>query len=187
MRRNTLIFWGLCLAVMSCFEAELPEDIDNILEGPCVDTLVTDFFRPTRKTALQAVKGPELIDQCAFRGEEANKPEVDQFLSLSTDVICILDQNFKKVLELEGGNGQEQGIKIDSLQNYAFQYMGMEIGNEDFIYVNAAELNDEQLSDRFPRWKLEPIVACGGGKTYWGALFNITTTEFSDLQFNNPK
>ena len=53
--------------------------------------------------------------------------------------------------------------------------------------INAAELNNEQLGDRFPDWKQEPIVNCGGGKSFWGVLFNITTTEFSDLQFNNPK
>ena len=176
------VFLGIVL--FACSEASFPDDVNEILEGPCLDTLTATYYRPNLKTSLQTTKGPALMDQCRRR---TPKDDVNKYLSLSTDIICIMDQNFEKILDLEGSNCCSDGLQVENLDKYVYQYMGLEIGGEDYIYVNAAAVTEDELEILFPDWVLEPISNCGGETDFWGALFNINSTEFSDLQFNDPR
>lgn len=62
------------------------------------------------------------------------------------------------------------------------QYVGIEMGGRQLIYLNAFHLPDGTDIDP----AREAIRVCDGGAQFWGAVFDPATGTFSDVQFNGP-
>lgn len=44
----------------------------------------------------------------------------------------------------------------------------------------------DDLIDWYDEWETKPIIMCGGGDGFWGALFDLDTKSFSQLCVNPP-
>ena len=66
------------------------------------------------------------------------------------------------------------------------QYIGFKRAGVRLIYVNAfQDIYHAEMTDWFNRAVLrKPVLACDGGRYFWGVIYNPETREFEDLQFN---
>ena len=71
------------------------------------------------------------------------------------------------------GNGKIEGKASD----YTRQYVGIISNGKKLIYINALG-TDLKVSINLP------AIVCDGGKSFWGAVFDPETGEFSHLAFN---
>src|ERR1035437_4057069 len=70
--------------------------------------------------------------------------------------------------------------KVKNLITYGFQYLGVIIKDKKYIYVNAFYVKTPQdLFTKFKDWKTYPVIACKGGKSFWGVLFGLEDGTFS--------
>ncbi len=77
------------------------------------------------------------------------------------------------------------GYKIDSLQRFAYQYVGVTIKGKKYIYINAfGNSIVEEYKKHHLDFTTKLVVVCDGGTFFWGVLFDIETKEFSELAFN---
>lgn len=70
--------------------------------------------------------------------------------------------------------------QVPGVVDFDRQYVGIELGGRQVIYLNAFHLPDGTPMDP----AREAIRACDGGRQFWGAVFDPATGTFSDLQFN---
>ena len=94
-----------------------------------------------------------------------------------------LEKHFKKILTLEtelccGVNN------IDSLNSYAFQYLGVWQNSKKLIYINAFQKSTLKYFPKRKKLSKNPMLWCDGGNDSWGALFDIETKEFIFLAIN---
>lgn len=134
-----------------------------------------DFsFKPQFSTILNADKGKELLNQCT----RCIPQNITGFWNLTQSDVNTLENNFKKIKNLKSSKCGIEG-SISELNIYLFQYIGITIGSKKLLYINAFASRDSK-----DIWKTEPVKACDGGIYYWGAIFDIETLEFSNLEFN---
>lgn len=70
--------------------------------------------------------------------------------------------------------------QVPNVTDFDRQYVGIEVEGRKLIYLNAFHLPDH--GDMDPA--REAIRVCDGGNQFWGALFDPTSGEFSELAFN---
>lgn len=134
-----------------------------------------NYFKPKYSVVLDSTNGPAIINQCS-RDHPKN---VSSFWNVSADEISLLEKNFGKVLIMrikdDFGN-----TRVCDLNHFVYQYMGLTISGERYIYINASAgfFGNENL------WRYNPVNVCDGGGSYWGALFNLQTKQFSQLAFD---
>ncbi|POY37352.1 hypothetical protein C3K47_06200 [Solitalea longa] len=140
-----------------------------------------DEFKPKHSTILDASKGPKLMEQCS----RAVPKDISNFWTLSEKDIDLLQRNLKKVLTINSKTCCSTGSRVSNLKDFAFQYVGVEIKNNRYIYLNAFSFDkEEDLTTFYKNWKSEPLIFCDGGKSFWGALFDPTELGFSELAIN---
>lgn len=70
--------------------------------------------------------------------------------------------------------------RVPQVTDFNRQYVGIELEGRKVIYLNAFRLPDHSNVDP----SREAIRVCDGGSTFWGAVFDPATAQFSELQFN---
>lgn len=70
--------------------------------------------------------------------------------------------------------------QVPNVTDFDRQYVGVEIGGRQLIYLNAFHLPDASELDP----AREAIRVCDGGRQFWGAVFDPATGSFSDVAFN---
>jgi hypothetical protein len=136
-----------------------------------------DFsYIPEKSSILQPKYGKDVIKQCS----RADVLNAKSFWKVDEQSKNLLEQNFKKVLELEAVCCLVEGWKIKDLSKHAYQYMGIIIGGKKLIYISAYDIKDADM----PEWKTRPIRVCDGGSSYWGVLFDVASTSFKELSIN---
>lgn len=135
-------------------------------------------YKPEYCSILKADKGKELLKQCT----RCTPKEVTGFWDLAQPEVEKLESNFKKVLQLKSSacSVSYPNVSVSKLDEFLFQYIGVYIGGQKFIYVNAFISRDTK-----DVWKTEPVNACDGGTGFWGVLFNLENFEFSKLEIND--
>jgi hypothetical protein len=63
------------------------------------------------------------------------------------------------------------------------QYIGVVIGGQHFIYINAWGVN-EFTQGEDAAWQHTAAVVCDGGSSNWGALYDPLAGQFSELHGN---
>ncbi len=66
-----------------------------------------------------------------------------------------------------------------SPREYLRQYAGIVVEDRKLLYVNA--LGAPGLREMALR---EPLRMCDGGSLFWGAIYDPSTQQYSDLEFN---
>ncbi len=147
-----------------------------ILNGPlshCQDLK----FAPILCAVFDSSQGKELLHQCS----RSSPKNVSGFWMPTAGDISILENNFRSIYKISSNACCMYGEYFsDSLKNYGFQYLGVIIKGQKFIYIDAFHLAE----DSFFRQE-EYRSACDGGKWFWGVLFNEQKKKFSDLAFNS--
>ena len=72
--------------------------------------------------------------------------------------------------------------QVPHVMDFDRQYVGIEMGGRQLIYLNAFHLPDGTDIDP----ARDAIRVCDGGAQFWGAVFDPATGTFSDVQFNGP-
>jgi len=72
--------------------------------------------------------------------------------------------------------------QVPNAADFDRQYVGIEMGGRQLIYLNAFHLPDGTDIDP----ARDAIRVCDGGAQFWGAVFDPATGTFSDVQFNGP-
>lgn len=125
-----------------------------------------DKFTPEYSTIILSNKGQKLLNQCSRPTPE----KIESFFDLTTIDVQKLENCFKRILDLKSKGCCMPGKKITKLKDYIFQYTGLVINGKKYIYINAAEIEKNDLTTFYNDWKTEPIVVCDGGESFWGIL-----------------
>lgn len=144
-------------------------------KGISQDTL----FKPLYRVII--TKAPERISQCS----RAVPQKIKSFWMPSQTDAEDLESHFNNIYSLRSKDGGIIGAKLESLNRYAFQYLGVIINDEKYIYINAFSNDLLELYKRYNNDLSHELVrVCDGGMSFWGALYNVRTKQFSDLAFN---
>ena len=127
-------------------------------------------YVPKHSVILSKNKGVRLLNQYS-REVPAN---ITDYFDLEEENINLLEDNFRNLLTIKAKDCCLIGGKIDSLENYAYQYIGVIINNRKYIYINAFFVESENdFSTWYKNWLTEPIIMCDGGDGFWGILFDV--------------
>lgn len=138
-------------------------------------------YIPQYSVILTKDKGEKVLAQCS----RAVPSNVSGYFDLEDKDIELLEDNFKKILQLKAKDCCIINGKIDRLENYGFQYIGIIIHKKKYIYINALFIESGNDFNRWYKdWEKEPIIFCDGGDGFWGALFDLSTKRFSQLAIN---
>jgi hypothetical protein len=140
-----------------------------------------DKFVPENSTIISSYKGADMLRQCS----RAVPDTVGSYFDLTINDIQGLENNFKKVLKIKASDCCLLGGVIKNIKDYCFQYVGLVINDKKYIYINAFQIESAQdLKTIYKDWKTSPIVACDGGDSFWGVLYDLETGLFIQLSIN---
>lgn len=134
-------------------------------------------FKPQHTVILGKKQGPEMIHQCS----RATPDSVTEFFTPTGKEVSLMEEHLGQVLDLKASLCCITGDWLEKLDGYAFQYTGVVIKGERFIYVNAFP---QWYIEHATYWKAKPVRICDGGKSFWGVLFSLKSQTFSQLAFN---
>jgi hypothetical protein len=60
------------------------------------------------------------------------------------------------------------------------------VGGRKLIYINAfcSKPQDIVVEKGWSDWRKDPVEVCDGGDCFWGAVYDVLSGKFSDLQVN---
>ncbi len=138
-------------------------------------------YIPQYGTILSSDNGEKIMNQCSRSIPE----NIDKYFDLTKGNIELLESNFRKILAIKSTGCCYKGWKIEKLENYGFQYIGVMINNRKYIYLNAFIIDEQDSFETwYKEWKTKPIIMCDGGDGFWGALFDLENKSFSHLSVN---
>jgi hypothetical protein len=138
-------------------------------------------YVPEFSTVISSAKGDEMLRQCS----RSVPSEVDGYFEIAKGEIEKLESNFKDILKVKATGCCLLGGKISNLNSYCYQYLGLLINNKRYIYINAFQFDSkDDLNTFFKEWESNPIIACDGGESYWGVLYEIDSGKFTQLSIN---
>ncbi len=137
-------------------------------------------FVPEMKANLPMEYGEKLIQQCSRFSVEKS----ESFFNVSENEITDLEINFKKLYKLKSTNCCSKGCKISNLKYYGYQFVGVIVNGEKYIYINAFDIESSRIFLNSNDWKTKPLIICDGGQSYWGVLYNIKKKKFKNLSMN---
>jgi hypothetical protein len=79
---------------------------------------------------------------------------------------------------------QPEATDADSgnpLASWRKQYVGIVRGKQRFIYGNFFPAS---MAVEFDDWRLQPVMVCDGGPSFFGAEFDVSARRITHLQFN---
>lgn len=126
-------------------------------------------------TVLKGEKAKLIAGQCS----RENPPAFTDIWVPEEKTIAHLEANLKKIERLSSNLCCLQNERIADVNKYYRQYIGIVSKGRRLIYINAF---------RGPKppsnWLTEPVMACDGGSSFWGAIYDPETGNFSQLAFN---
>ena len=142
-----------------------------------------DSASSERAVLLPPTQARHALQQCS---RETPGP-VSSVRTVSPAVIAKLEQDLPKLSRLVSQTCCGKGLSVLDPSAFYRQYVGVSINGHDFVYINAFHDHPIYLrrKDR-DRWRSEPELVCDGGDSFWGALYDPETRQFSQLSFNGP-
>jgi len=139
-------------------------------------------FNPKYKSIISLEKGNILLNQCS----RSTPKNIDAYFNLSENEMIEIQENLKKIYKLRSSGCCIKKVKIGNLNQFAFQFIGVIIKGEKYIYINAfySDKEGNLIDIDSNEWKTKPIIVCDGGTNYWGALYDFKKKKFSQLSFN---
>lgn len=71
--------------------------------------------------------------------------------------------------------------ELQDIAQYNFQAVGIIVNNRKVIYLNGVEKSAWSRTD-----PSKPIMACDGGNTFFGVVYDPSSKSFSHLSINGP-
>jgi len=106
----------------------------------------------------------------------------------STDQIKRLEETLAEVLRKKLRDAPRMALTLAPADYYR-QYAGVFVETEPrrrFVYINGFHESYIQMAPDKTAWRRQPIVVCGGGSWYFGALYDVDSSEISHFEFNRP-
>jgi hypothetical protein len=128
-----------------------------------------------RYTILKGDKAKAIASQCSREGP----PAFTDIWVPDKKTISYLEANLEKIERLPSNLCCLPDARISNVRNYYRQYIGIVSKGRRLIYINAFLGTIAQAN-----WLTEPVMACDGGESFWGAIFDPETGEFSQLAIN---
>jgi hypothetical protein len=128
----------------------------------------------SRTVLLPASMAMEAVEHCSREG-----PKVIGGWTPSGEDLDGLEEHLPdlRLLRSDGHGLGANGDSIADPAHYYRQYVGVVVGGKRYIYINA-------ISEVGLDWKSGVQDICDGGTSAWGALYDPSTGEFSDLRTN---
>lgn len=104
--------------------------------------------------------------------------------TVSPALVVQVERDLPKISALTSQDCCSKGMSVADPRSYYRQYAGVIIGGVNYIYVNAFR-NHFNNRDKL-NWRSKAMLACDGGTSFWGVLYNPATRQFSQLSFNGP-
>jgi hypothetical protein len=120
---------------------------------------------------LDSSKGKDALNQCS------------RTVPNNVTGFWVMTESDKKNLEAKLPE-LKQNVGSLSLDDYAYQYVGLIIGKQKFIYINAFYKDLLKLDIDIVNWKNAIVMACDGGDHFWGAVYEVNKMQFSNIAFN---
>ena len=137
---------------------------------------------PNQYTLLDSTKAEILVSQCSRYA-----PIIEGSWNPSEQQIKELENHIFKISELTADSCCIIGQKVNDVNKFYRQYVGVIVNGQKLIYINAFpnfEFDNLPKNYKKPDWRKEPYTVCDGGEYYWGVLYNPLTKEFRELAFN---
>ena len=135
-------------------------------------------FTPSYEVVVKSLGQKDILKQCS----RDTPKDVEGIWLVDSLSVQKLHANFGKVQKLKPVCCPVMNWRIEDLQRYAFQYLGVSIKGKKFIYVNA--FPKAYLEDVKEISKEKLLDFCDGGTDFWGVLFDMQTETFSSLSVN---
>ncbi len=148
-----LLFFSLATSV-SCTEYRTLPDRSIILPGSDAVAFQTLCSRP----GLQKFQGVW----------QPRQEDIDR-----------MEKRFARLMRLRSQSCCILRGRIQDVNAYYRQYVGVVIEGRRFIYVNAYAAEPPTPPSDQPR-----VHACDGGASYWGTLYDVKKGHFEGLAFN---
>lgn len=141
----------------------------------------TNSFKPSFSIVVDTSIGKKLLDQCS----RATPKNIESFWNPTAADISGMENNFLKIYSLKATECCWMGATVDSLHNFSFQYLGVIVKGQKFIYINAFPSGSESWYKEHDKdLSKNALIVCDGGTSYWGVLYDIKKNIFILLSFN---
>ena len=126
-------------------------------------------------TILSGQEAKNISGQCSRTGP----PDFTDIWIPDEKIIASIESNLDKIEHLSPDLCCLANVKITNVNSYFRQYVGIVCKGRRLIYINAFLGTDPPNN-----WQTEPVIACDGGTSFWGAIFDPKTGKFSQLAIN---
>ena len=138
-------------------------------------------FAPKYITILDPSQAKKMLEQCS-RGKIK---KINNTWTIQQKDKIVLENNFQKIYKIKAKDCCQMNMRVDTLNKYAFQLIGIIINSKTYIYINAFEVGSrEELEENYKYWRTAPVIVCDGGESFWGIFFDINKKTFEHLAFN---
>lgn len=123
---------------------------------------------------LPPTQGPIVMKQCS-----RPVPRADAFWEISADTVAEADASLPRAFSRGACS------PMRPVAEHARQYVGIEAEGRRQLYVNAWSLVGEEVTpEKVRRWFSNAAVICDGGRSVWGAVYDVKMRRWISAQFN---
>jgi hypothetical protein len=163
--RLTAPFFCLSLAALLCAAA------------PAVLARAAPAAVPPHYAVLPDAQAAAVVAQCSRA-----VPRITGTWTPSARDVRRLEADLKHLKGQRAAACCNQSAKMDDATKYYRQYAGIVRGGRRLIYVNG--FPEPPAGAAAIDWKQAPVIACDGGTSFWGVLYDPDSRTFSQLAFN---
>jgi hypothetical protein len=155
----------------------LPVALLLVMASPAAPARPTPAAAAPRYAVLPDSQASAVVEQCSRA-----VPRITGTWTPSARDVRRLEADLKHLKGQRAAACCSQSAKMDDAARYYRQYAGIVRGGRRLIYVNGF-LEPPAGADAVD-WKQAPVIACDGGTSFWGVLYDPDSRTFSQLAFN---
>lgn len=133
---------------------------------------------PVRSVLLPDAQAAAVVQQCSRA-----VPRITATWIPKASDIRRLESDLKHLKGQRANACCSPSAQMDDAQKYFRQYAGVVRNGRRLIYVNGFMQPPANGPDGLD-WKHTPVIACDGGTSFWGVLYDPATRVFTQLAFN---
>lgn len=117
-----------------------------------------------------------LIHQCSRESPVA----IQSVWTPSTEILEQMESHLTEITKLKAKICCGIGNSVDDVNAYYRQYAGLVVEDRKLVYINALA-RKSGIKD----WRTQAVLHCGGGRSFWGVMYDPASKIFFDLAFND--
>lgn len=139
-----------------------------------------NYYKPKYFVILDSIQGARLTAQCSRHSPDS----ITGYWTVTETDKKIFLNNFRSLQYMTKNKTGVIGRGPKAWKKYGFQIVGFKNGTKKYIYLNAFNIRNEKINFQSGNWKERPIIACGGGDWYWGAIYDMEKQNFIEVDIN---